>query len=226
MRSYPPEQRAEARALKKQGMSPKQISLTLGIPYATVLRWCDPKVHKRSLKTSREYKKRRRRTCEECGKSVWLTSRLCQGCHSARRRRWTQEAIIGAIHQFNEEHGRPPLALEWVKRSPMYPSPGTVLARFGSWAAAIEAAGYPRPLVGRKLVNHRDERTKVKQLYEDGQTIEQLAEQFRLSPSIVRQYLASTDREFIPRAAGPPKKDKRTREQRIEDLRKALGKET
>lgn len=72
---------------------------------------------------------------------------------------WTQERIIAAIRAFAKQRNRPPIAREWqragniktsahqVRRS--YPSTLTVFSTFGSWNAAIEAAGLtPRGVGG------------------------------------------------------------------------------
>lgn len=84
---------------------------------------------------------------------------------------WTESKIIAAIHEWHNIYGRPPIATDWNKqvegspgqycRGPRttwagkrrWPPLGTVQARFGSWANAIEAAGFPRPMVG----HYRDE---------------------------------------------------------------------
>lgn len=50
--------------------------------------------------------------------------------------------IISAIRRFADEHGRPPTCREWKRSERDHPSSTTVRDRFGSWSAAIEAAGF------------------------------------------------------------------------------------
>ena len=69
---------------------------------------------------------------------------------------WTREAIICAIQRWVIEYGEPPTSKVWngPRRPAGYPSVPTVKERFGSWNAAIEAAGYrPRP---RGVLGHLD----------------------------------------------------------------------
>lgn len=72
---------------------------------------------------------------------------------------WTQERIIRCIRRFAEKHGRAPTAHEWSRGRRRYrrksgstlaanrrsdrPSLQTVFNVFGSWNAALVAAGYP-----------------------------------------------------------------------------------
>jgi len=61
---------------------------------------------------------------------------------------WTREAIICAIQRWVNEYGDIPGSKLWggSKRPRGYPNTATVKERFGSWNAAIRAAGYtPRP---------------------------------------------------------------------------------
>lgn len=63
----------------------------------------------------------------------------------------TVDQILDAIRAFAAEHGRPPLAREWT-------GPGSaqlVANRCGSWAQALEAAGFPRPAPRPKPVSTR-----------------------------------------------------------------------
>jgi hypothetical protein len=58
-------------------------------------------------------------------------------------REWDEEQIISALCAFHREHGRAPMVEEWIKASAAHPVPRTVEARFGSWNAALRAAGLP-----------------------------------------------------------------------------------
>jgi len=89
--------------------------------------------------------------------------RLCAACANKRNhaeKTWTRETVIAAIQRFAKEHGRPPTSTEWITadpengyppRSSVYVSYHRSVSPFAKWADAIEAAGFPRPLKGRKL---------------------------------------------------------------------------
>ena len=59
------------------------------------------------------------------------------------RRAWTREQIIRALRAWAAAHGRPPHHDEWQRSAVEHPPSGTVTLRFGSWTAALEAAGLP-----------------------------------------------------------------------------------
>lgn len=69
----------------------------------------------------------------------------------AEERYWTRERIIAAIQQWARDHGKPPTFREWQKRAgvgALRPSTSTIRRWFPTFADAIEAAGFPRPLHG------------------------------------------------------------------------------
>ena len=76
--------------------------------------------------------------------------------------RWTPETIVYAITLWNRKHSRAPLTSEWAKAGENHPSRQTVARVFGSWNAAIEAAGFrprsrgrqPRAYTEEALVEH------------------------------------------------------------------------
>ncbi len=70
------------------------------------------------------------------------------GAVPPNRRRYTDDEILDAIHRWHAEHGEPPRSGDWRRLSDEHPSTSTVKVRFGSWANAIEAAGFPRPKRG------------------------------------------------------------------------------
>lgn len=61
---------------------------------------------------------------------------------------WTAEQIVAVIRAHAAEHGTPPTNNAWLKATAEHPSGSTVYRIFGSWASAIEAAGFPRPTRG------------------------------------------------------------------------------
>lgn len=64
------------------------------------------------------------------------------------QRKWTREAIVAAIRRSALENGEPPKNDQWTKAAIGRPTSSTVAKEFGSWADAIEAAGFPRPTRG------------------------------------------------------------------------------
>lgn len=78
---------------------------------------------------------------------------------------WSRERVIECIKEFKERYGVLPTSTDWNAAMAKYlghdervqrwnenkwPATNTVIARFGSWSNAIEAAGFPRPGLGRK----------------------------------------------------------------------------
>src|ERR1700747_2190554 len=60
--------------------------------------------------------------------------------------RWTPETIVYAVTLWYRKHSRPPFTHEWDQAGENHPSRQTVSRVFGSWNAAIHAAGFqPRP---------------------------------------------------------------------------------
>lgn len=112
-------------------------------------KWCSDSCRKRTLYSG---------TCVDCGGATDPSNgranaaTRCRNCHNAYRTKWTPEAIVDAIRRWNDAHGRPPGAREWNTtlarkaglpfRGHEYPGTDTVQTAFGSWNAAIEAAGF------------------------------------------------------------------------------------
>lgn len=58
----------------------------------------------------------------------------------------SEQDYIDAIQRWAREHGEPPRMADWRPAVGDYPSTSAVEERFGSWNAAIRAAGFtPRP---------------------------------------------------------------------------------
>ena len=116
-----------------------------------------------------------RQPCPRCGTPMngsngrnGKAPKLCTRCkhkdeHEGRR--WTPEAIIEAIRYFEAIHGRPPTApefspalnghvqrtaVDYANREEGLPSFGVVVREFGTWNAAIKAAGFTPNKVGAK----------------------------------------------------------------------------
>jgi hypothetical protein len=54
---------------------------------------------------------------------------------------WSTPDLIGALRDATEAQGRPPTSLAWVLAAPEHPCATTVRKRFGTWKAALAAAG-------------------------------------------------------------------------------------
>lgn len=104
-------------------------------------------------------------TCRDCGGHTdggngrALAAVRCAACdrvHRAANRRWTDDAIIDAIRRWNDVHGRPPGATQWARatRGRDYPSLGIVQRSFGTWNAAIAAAGFAPLATGQHRGRH------------------------------------------------------------------------
>lgn len=142
--------------LRRQGKTQAQIADAFGVSRSLVqLVLSDPDGSRQ-----RERRARISRPCPECGRLMDGSNgrgphapKLCRFCAAARdheKRIWTAEAIIAAIRMFADEHGRPPTAREWTlgSRGRRFPPVVSVQREFGSWAEAIERAGFPRPRSG------------------------------------------------------------------------------
>jgi hypothetical protein len=93
--------------------------------------------------------------CADCGAPA-ITARLCPKCAARRgtRPRATRAQVIRAIQAWHDETGAPPRSEDWVptndpqrkwaREYPRWPSYMTVRTHFGSWRAALDAAGRPR----------------------------------------------------------------------------------
>jgi Homing endonuclease associated repeat len=64
--------------------------------------------------------------------------------------RWSRESTLAAIHAWAESRGRSPSLEQWRRASAMHPSAATVRRLFGSWNAAVEAAGFVARRPGRR----------------------------------------------------------------------------
>lgn len=105
------------------------------------------------------------RTCgEDRGKNAAFCSRKCAALARWETRRvWTPEGILEAIRAWADEHGSAPAMVDWdsykalhstsdparaeraarLVKAQRVPCRNTVIHHFGSWNAAIAAAGLP-----------------------------------------------------------------------------------
>ena len=145
---------AEMRALQAEGLNGLEIAARLGLSNRTVSEYLlDPTGEKtRARKT--------RGRCADCGTPIRSDQpgkgnpKRCIECAALANTKWTREAVVEAIQVWAAEHGgRPPAAIDWngvlareygreERDMERFPGSNTVQDVFGSWNAAIEAAGF------------------------------------------------------------------------------------
>lgn len=154
---------ARVRELRDRGLTHREVAEQLGISrsYAATLD-TDPDGTK-----ARARKDSYRGTCARCGGATTGSEgpsarpthcRTCSHALQQENKKWTRDAVIAAIQRFAAEHGRPPRVTDWVRARDGYPSRNSCFsssaspnAPFASWADVIEAAGFPRPRVGKRV---------------------------------------------------------------------------
>lgn len=163
---------ARAVALSEQGLTRPEIAARLGIAHVTVSGYLrDP-----DGKKGRAYRAGRTGVCESCGGTTSNPAKTtCADCARARgpgpRRLWTKETVVAAIKAWVLTYGAPPRISDWGganatpeqraryqrlrlgrthnKTAGRVPSAATAITLFGTWGAAIRAAGYtPQPSGG------------------------------------------------------------------------------
>lgn len=69
---------------------------------------------------------------------------------------WSRDLAIDCLRRFQQRFGRAPVQ-EDAKRNPAMPCPNTVARLFGSWRAALEAAGLKSVYADRRVTAWSDE---------------------------------------------------------------------
>lgn len=149
---------AEVARLRGEGLVFRELAARLGISRS----YADALVNDIDGAKRRARRESYQGVCARCGgvtksNGTSKASPICKTCAvavSKENARWTPATIVAAIQQFAAERGRPPVSAEWNEtitpgRERRFPPTSTVLRVMGSWANAIEAAGYPRPVIGR-----------------------------------------------------------------------------
>jgi hypothetical protein len=133
----------------------------------------------------------------------------------ATRIRWTDTAIVDAINDWVARYGEVPARIDWdrhmnrrrghqakltrLEAHPRpVPGPTPVLARFGSWEAALAAAGHqPRHATYRP---NPAARAATAALYESGHSIAKIADLLALDTKTVRERLDRAGVKRRPRS--------------------------
>lgn len=158
------ERAAQAAELRAQGLLYREIAARLGVSVS----YAQDLVNDPDGSKVRARKDSYRGRCADCGRPTdgsWgrgpQASKRCVRCAGARQRIWTRDRIIDALRDFADERGRAPTAGELgagsncTDRVAWLPRWQTVRKVFGSYPAACEAAGLPRPRVGHWVINPR-----------------------------------------------------------------------
>lgn len=222
---HPLELHEQARELYAEGFGYVAIGKKLGVSSTTIRRWLFPEVHQHSLCKARAYKASRAKQCANCGVTIWYTSTLCADCSQEKQRQerlWTRERVILAIQNWARMYGSPPAATQWRRSGKAHPSIGAVYGKtgvFSSWNEAIAAAGFtPRhsnPGPGKSSWTN-DEARKLRA---EGLSNREIGERFGVTPTAISHRIG-IEGSRQPRSVIK----KRTREQRIADLRAAIKK--
>lgn len=170
-----PERVAEAIAMRERGMLLREIAAHFGVGLSTVAMWLTDPDGARAKARAKAREDVDAAPCVDCGAPTSGRQkggrrdeprcRLCAARIGADKRRiWTREAIVIAMQEWAHEHGEPPAVADWdpylariylhEERAARFaagkwPSRWSVVHEFGSWNAAIEAAGFAPRARGR-----------------------------------------------------------------------------
>jgi hypothetical protein len=141
-----PERVATARRMSARGASLAAIARVVRV---------DPRTVSRYLLA---------RDCPDCGAPVVSPrARRCTRCASwVHPRQWSREDIVHAVRAWARERAAPPTAEEWIptadrrrrwaREYPRWPATSQVQRAFGSWGAALAAAGFPQEHWDRETI--------------------------------------------------------------------------
>ncbi len=169
---------ALAQQLRAEGLTYREIGERFGVNVHTASDW----VNDPAGRQLRARKDRHAKPCVDCGTQtsggeVRTEEPRCHPCavvkSGAEAKVWTRSAIILAIGEWAAQYGEPPAVPDWspfaarhqlhdeeraqrcerAKAAGEHPSYQTVIREFGSWNAAIEAAGFTPRAVGGWAAN-------------------------------------------------------------------------
>ena len=74
----------------------------------------------------------------------WRLSIVAAGYARPPHAGWTREEIVVAIRRWAEQYGEQPAYTDWPRSAQAHPMATTAVKVFGSWRAALRAAGYDK----------------------------------------------------------------------------------
>jgi Homing endonuclease associated repeat len=148
--------------LERRGLGTREIAAELGLARSTV------NIYRRDPDGSRHRERLAgyRWRCDDCGRPTSGSGgrarapARCRRCAGKQRRVWPGELILQRIREWTAETGSPPQVRDWspahasaghpgtaryVAERGRWPSASTVVARFGSFPAAVTRAGLKPP---------------------------------------------------------------------------------
>ena len=159
--AHPPELKARARELRKQGVYLTVIAKDLGVPVSTVARWTNPELENHGRTYARKKRFSQGRRCPNCKRRMVNNATLCLHCwkqENLANRHWPRERVIEAIQQWAVTHGYAPTYAEWSKSGRNNPALSSILRGpnpvFSSWSEALREAGF-KPKVKRSKAEYR-----------------------------------------------------------------------
>jgi hypothetical protein len=202
------EKAAQAAALREQGMTGTAIAARMGISKTRAYELLNDPDGSKTRARKRQYDLE----CTVCGgrasgttpsRMVNRDEPVCAACSGAHYATWSREAIILAIQEWADEHGGvPPSATDWNRhqaqgrgmdegvdewRSGAWPSTVTVQNYFGSWNAAIEAAGFTPTPSGHYGRDGEDPQiiAEIAERYRQGESGWALAKAYNCTPCAI-----------------------------------------
>jgi hypothetical protein len=193
-----PERVAEAQRLRAEGKMWREIAEALGVAVSTAQEWgTDTDGLRRSAR-----KARYDLVCVDCGGRVDGTTPgkmsdpdapVCGSCAAEHYAVWTRDAIVLCIQDWADEHGGiPPAANDFSRARALNPGAvpvvNHVLGRFGTWNAAIRAAGfepYASGPIGGFTPLTLEQRDECARRYAAGESSTRIAADMGCAPQIV-----------------------------------------
>jgi len=205
------------RLREDEGLKWREIGERLGISLKSAHEYyMDPTGEK-----MRARKARKDGNCADCGArtvSDGKTPERCGPCAHAASKVWTRDAIVAAIQRWADAHGGvPPVARDWnttvarqrgkPDRGDGFPATNTVRNTFGTWNAAITAAGFVPFDIGHYGRDGEDPEVVAEsvRLYRSGLSTTQVGQRMGVSSGTISARL---------RAAGEPSRRAVTRARR------------
>lgn len=141
--------------------------------------------------------------CVECGGRADGTSPsrlsdrdkpVCIACAALHYSVWTREAVVVCMQKWADLNGRTPSATDFTKAQASgydVPTVNHVRHRFGTWSAAVRAAGLPPRATGRppgRSPLNAGQRAECARRYAAGESSTVIAADIRCSPQVVTHW--------------------------------------